>query len=107
MQKNQIRTVQRPLDIHGAFVRRTDLSGASLRQANLAGADATNAIFRAADFDGAILTGTILRGADLTDAKNLTVEQLATAVTDDLTILPIYIDRRQLHDAIAARVNSK
>lgn len=88
--------VKRTLDIHGAFVRRADLSGASLRGANMAGADATNAILRGADFRDAILRGTILRGADLTDAKNLTVEQLAEAIIDGDTLLPAYIDRASL-----------
>jgi uncharacterized protein YjbI with pentapeptide repeats len=100
MQRGQVRTAQRPLDIHGAFVRRTDLSGASLCGANLSGADATNANFRNVDFDGARLTGTILRGADLTGAKNLTIEQLSAAVIDDHTILPGYIDRAKLRDAM-------
>jgi uncharacterized protein YjbI with pentapeptide repeats len=99
MLRNQVRSAQRPLDIHGAFVRRTDLSDTSLRGANLAGADATNAIFRNVDFEGALLTGTILRGADLTGAKNLTVGQLSTAIIDDRTVLPGYIDRASLRGA--------
>jgi uncharacterized protein YjbI with pentapeptide repeats len=98
MPKGEARTVRPSLDIHGAFVRRTDLSGASLRGANLSGADATNAVFRDADFDGALLAGTILRGADLSGAKNLTPEQLSTAIIDDRTILPGYIDRAKLRD---------
>jgi uncharacterized protein YjbI with pentapeptide repeats len=84
------------LDIHGAFVRRADLSSASLRSAILDHADATNAIFRGADFAGASLKGTILRGADLSDATNLTLEQLSQAVIDSATILPSYIDRSRL-----------
>jgi uncharacterized protein YjbI with pentapeptide repeats len=103
MQKDRVYATQRPLDIHGAFVRRTDLSGASLRSANLTGTDATNAIFRDADFEGALLTGTILRGADLTGAKNLTVEQLSAAVIDDRTILPNYIDRAKLRGVTAGK----
>jgi uncharacterized protein YjbI with pentapeptide repeats len=96
MLKRQIQSARRPLDVHGAFIRRTDLSGTSLRGANLAGADATNASFRNVDFDGALLRGTILRGADLSDAKNLTVEQLSTAIIDDRTVLPAYIDRAKI-----------
>ncbi len=96
MPRNQNRPLRRTLDIHGAFVRRTDLSGASLRGANMAGADATNAILRGADLSNAILRGTVLRGADLTDVKNLTVEQLSEAIIDDDTILPSYIDRTKL-----------
>lgn len=86
----------RPLDLHGAFVRRTDLSGASLRGANMTGVDATNAVFRGADFDGALLDGAILKGADLTGAKNLTLEQLSRAVIDSRTALPSYIDRDKI-----------
>ena len=89
--------LQKPtLDIHGAFVRRTDLSGASLRYANLAHADAASAIFRGADFLGTNLNGTILVGADLTDARNLTIEQLRAAILDETTLLPSYIDRSAL-----------
>lgn len=84
------------LDLHGAFIRRTDLSRARLRNANLSGADATNASFTDADFQGAHLSGTILRGADLTGAHNLTLEQLASAIIDENTLLPAYIDREQL-----------
>ena len=103
MQKGQADTAPRPLDIHGAFVRRTDLSGASLRGANLAGADATNAIFRDADFEDALLAGTILRGADLAGARNLTIEQLSAAIIDDQTILPGYIDRAKLRNAVPSK----
>jgi len=59
--------------------------------------DATNAVFRGADFQGALLDGAILRGADLTGAKNLTLEQLSSAIIDDQTALPTYIDREKLH----------
>lgn len=90
-------TQKSTLDLHGAFVRRTDLSGASLRGANMSKVDATNANFRGADFEGAILDGAILRGADLTGAKNLTLEQLSSAVVDSGTTLPAYIDRNKLH----------
>jgi uncharacterized protein YjbI with pentapeptide repeats len=103
MLKRQVQAVKRPLDIHGAFIRRTDLSGTSLRGANLAGADATNASFRNVDFDGALLRGTILRGADLTNARNLTIDQLSTAIIDDRTILPVYIDRAKLRRVVESR----
>jgi uncharacterized protein YjbI with pentapeptide repeats len=103
MLKKQVQSARRPLDIHGAFIRRTDLSGTSLRGANLAGADAANASFRDVDFDGALLQGTILRGADLTNAKNFTVDQLSTAIIDDRTILPAYIDRAKLRSLAESR----
>ena len=86
-----------PLDIRGAFVRRTNLSGTSLRGANLANADASGAIFQGSDFAGANLTGTRLVGADLTGAKNLTIEQLRSAITDRTTKLPTYLSHDDLH----------
>jgi uncharacterized protein YjbI with pentapeptide repeats len=79
------------LDLSGTFIRRTDLSHANLERADLSNADCTNAIFRGANFKDAILDGTILRGADLTDAINLTQEQLAKAVLDNATRLPSYL----------------
>lgn len=88
-----------PLDISGAFVRRTNLSGTSLRHANLANADASGAVFRGADFAGANLAGTRLIGADLTGAKNLTIEQLRGAITDQTTKLPDYISHDDLQDS--------
>jgi uncharacterized protein YjbI with pentapeptide repeats len=82
---------RRPLDLSRAFIRRTDFSYTDLERANLTGTDCTGAVFRGADFKNAILDGTILRGADLTDARNLTREQLARAVVDETTILPDYL----------------
>ena len=79
------------LDLQGAFIRRTNLSRASLVGANLSFADCTNVNFRGADFRNAILKGTILRGADLTDARNLTCEQISEAVLDKTTKLPAYL----------------
>ena len=79
------------LDLHGAFIRRTNLSDANLTRANFSNADCTGAIFRGANFKETILKGTILRGADLTDAKNLTWEQLSEAVIDGTTKLPKYL----------------
>lgn len=85
-----------PLDIRGAFVRKTNLSRANLRDANLAGADASGAVFRGSDFANANLQDTRLIGADLTDAKNLTVAQLRSAIIDETTKLPDYISRTAL-----------
>lgn len=76
------------IDLSKTFIRRADLSGASLNRADFSGADCTNANFRGADFEGAILEGTILRGADLRDARNLTKQQIESAVIDNKTLLP-------------------
>lgn len=84
------------LDLHGAFIRRTDLTGANLTNANFTGADCTGASFRGANFRGAILKGTILRGADLTDARNLTWEQIEEAVIDQTTVLPAYLSDERM-----------
>jgi uncharacterized protein YjbI with pentapeptide repeats len=81
---------QEPLrfDLHGAVLRGADMKGFLLEEANLERTDAANASFRGADFKNANLDGTILKGADLTDAKNLTVDQLEKAVIDETTKLP-------------------
>jgi uncharacterized protein YjbI with pentapeptide repeats len=76
------------IDLSGTFIRRANLSGAILVGADFSGADCTNANFRGADFEGAILNGTILKGADLTDARNLTRQQIQRAIIDSSTILP-------------------
>lgn len=91
-----------PLDLRGAFLRRTSLSGAVLKNADFAGADFKNARFVGSDFEGANLTGTNLVGADLSDARNLTTEQLSRAIIDETTVLPNYIDRAVLLAAAAA-----
>jgi len=60
---------RRPINLSGAFLRRTDLSNANLERANLSGADFSHANMRGANFRDAILEGTILRGADQRNAK--------------------------------------
>ena len=47
--------------------------------------------FGGANFKDAVLNGTILRGADLTDAMNLTTEQIGKAILDEITKLPGYL----------------
>lgn len=90
-------TAEEPrVDLHGAFVRRVSLQNAILVGANLSGADATNADFRGADFQDANLNGTVLKGADLRDAINLTTGQLRSAILDENTRLPDYIDPAHL-----------
>lgn len=72
----------------GANLRRADLRGARLNHANL---------------EEACLDEADLRGTDLTDARNLTLDQLAGAIIDDATILPAYIDRAALLALMANR----
>ncbi len=58
--------------------------------------DLHGAFVRRLDLSGASL------GADLTEAKNLTLEQLAHAIIDSNTALPTYIDRAKL-DLLTSR----
>jgi uncharacterized protein YjbI with pentapeptide repeats len=87
------KTEPRPLriDLSRTFIRRTDLGDANLEGANLSYADCQNTLFRRVNFKNANLEGTILRGADLSDALNLTREQLNRAIIDEATILPAYL----------------
>lgn len=85
-----------PLQLEGAFIRRTTLDGANLTRANLTRADMTGASAVGANFKDAVLKKTIMKGANLTDARNLTLLQLAEALIDEATILPSYIDRSAL-----------
>ena len=80
------------LDLHGAYLRGTNLARANLENANLSKADFSNADFRGANLKNTNLRGTILRGADLTDAANLTREQLGAAIIDEQTKLPVLVD---------------
>lgn len=91
-----------PLDLHGAYLQRTDFSHTDFELGNLAGADFTQASLRGSNFRGAVLAGTILRGADLSDADNLTPEQLAQAVIDETTKLPAYLAGLRPREPIAA-----
>jgi len=86
------------LDVRGAFLRRTDLSNANLERANLARADFSNASLRGANFKDANLEGTVLKGADLTDARNLTLSQLAKAIVDETTTLPAHLSIKKLSE---------
>jgi uncharacterized protein YjbI with pentapeptide repeats len=87
---------------HQTNIRRTNLSGANLEGANLSYAGCKNTIFRGVNFKDAILEGTILVGADLSDARNLTREQLAGAIIDDTTILPPHL-KDKTRDRVISR----
>lgn len=83
-------------DLHGASLRGYDFSMSRLVRANFARANFKGTKFRGADFKNANLDGTNLIGADITDAKNLTVEQLGKAIIDETTILPNYLTLDQI-----------
>lgn len=65
---------------------------ASLLNANLHGATAFGSIFDGADMFGANLTGAVLTDADLSEAKQLTVDQVTAAVTSTGTKLPVGLE---------------
>lgn len=92
-----------PLDLSGAFIRRTNLSGVNFENADLRGADCTAAIFRGANFRNARLDGTILRAADLTDAINLTDKQLRRQSSTTQRSCPTAARSRPRHISVAGR----
>ena len=67
---------------------RADLSEANLSEANLIEANLEGANLEGANFYRADLTGADLTGVDLREAKNLTQEQIDSAITDEDTKLP-------------------
>jgi len=90
-------------DLSGAYLSDADLSGASLVGATLSGAYFGGANLRGADLSGAYLSGAYLsgaylggahffkanlRGAYLSEAKNLTQQQIDEATGDATTTLP-------------------
>lgn len=81
-------------DLRSADLRRADLRGADLGGADLQGADlreatVADAVLDGADLQRANLSSADFRGADLRGTRCLTKEQLATALTDGTTKLPI------------------
>jgi uncharacterized protein YjbI with pentapeptide repeats len=88
------------LDLHGAFLRDFDFSKSRLVRANFARTNFENSKFCGSDFEGANLDGTNFIGADLTDAKNLTAQQLKTAIIDETTILPSYLTLEQIKSVV-------
>ena len=75
----------------GAKLLHANLREAKLGQANFQKAFLADADLQAADLKNTILFRTNLRAANLTDAKNLTREQLDDACGDDETKLPDYL----------------
>ena len=69
------------LYLRDAYLKGAYLSGANLRDTDL----------RDTNLIGTDLRGAKLFGADLSNAKNLTREQIAEAITDETTILPDYL----------------
>lgn len=79
-------------DLSGADLAEANLSGANLIGANLAGANLRNAILIGADLLVADLNQAVLIGANLLGVHNLTIEQLASAITDRTTQLDAEVE---------------
>jgi hypothetical protein len=77
----------------GADFRGANLRGAQFGAAWLPGAKFSGAKLQGADFQRADLRGAQLQGADLRGVKNLTVQQIESAHTDERTLLPEYLKR--------------
>lgn len=89
MKRSTSAAPRRPhIDLSGSKIRRADLRGANLVNVDFRKADLSHADLRDADLRGARLDGTILVGADLRGARNLSREQLVTAIVDSTTRLP-------------------
>ena len=81
--------------LRGATFEDANLRNADLREADLTGADLRQAILRNSLLDHANIFGAKLNGAtllqtDLSGVKNAIRRQIATAITDETTRLPVY-----------------
>src|SRR6266702_4690997 len=74
-------------DLSGAFLTGADLSGANLAGADLRDTTLTGANFLIADLHSAILVGT-----NLLEVRNLTTEQIDSAIYDSSTMLETEVD---------------
>ncbi|MBV9691306.1 MAG: pentapeptide repeat-containing protein [Ktedonobacteraceae bacterium] len=79
-------------DLSGANLAEADLTGADLSAANLNAANLSGATLVDANFLVADLNDTMLIGANLRKARNLTTEQLYSAIYDSSTSLDEEID---------------
>jgi hypothetical protein len=71
--------------LRNADLRHTDLTGADLRQAVL-----RESLLDGADIFGAQLDGATLLRTDLSGVRNAIRQQIAAAITDETTTLPVY-----------------
>ncbi len=79
-------------DLSTACLAGADLSGADLSGADLSGADLRNAILTGANLQVADLHNAILLGANLRGARNLTTQQVYSAIYDGTTSLDPAVD---------------
>jgi len=75
-------------DLSSAILEDANFEDADLERADLSGAILEDANFEDADLGGANLVKAVLWGANLSQARNLTQQQLDTACGDESTQLP-------------------
>lgn len=75
-------------NLRGARISQANLAGAILQGADLAGADLSFSYLRGTDLSGANLKNANLAGTDLRLVRNLSAEQLASAITNKDTLRP-------------------
>ena len=80
-------------NLEGADLSDADLGGARLDGANFTRADLSRATLDRADFAGACLVEANLCGTQLIEARNLTQEQINSALGDAYTRLPPHLTR--------------
>jgi len=78
----------RAADFRGAILPGADFSYARLQGADFSGADLSRVCFDGADLEGAVFSEATVTGAILCRARNLSQNQLETAIGDDQTALP-------------------
>jgi len=93
-------------NLQGAILINTDLRFAKLLGADLRGAFLWGANLQDADLYGANLTVADLRKADLRGARNLTIEQFATAIIDETTKLPTGIFLKAIEEMREAQLQA-
>lgn len=72
-------------DLTRAWLAGADLTEANLSATNLTEADLRGAVLIGANFQVTDLNNSVLIGADLRQARNLTLEQISSAIFDDTT----------------------
>jgi uncharacterized protein YjbI with pentapeptide repeats len=79
-------------DLSFSYLMRADLTEANLSDADLTSCVMSEGIFKKANFEDAELEDAFLHGTDLSEALNLTPDQIESANIDRDTKVPEYIE---------------
>jgi uncharacterized protein YjbI with pentapeptide repeats len=82
-------------DLSGANLRHSKMSTGDLSDSNLSKADLRDVNWGNVSLNGANLAGADLRGTDLRNVDGLTLTQIESAITDDKTKLPPYLEAQK------------